>query len=202
MKLGPVVIFSLLLAGIGVQGQTVPPAIKGHSLGESLQEFVEKSTPETKARVAQCQTSSAPECQNIPKLLTESPDNRPEELYFPCKQKFYIVWCQEDMGAAYFEKDKLVEIDVRVFGSWDEQRETLIKKFGNPTGTRDQIEQNGYGATAHAVKGVWLNSTYEVVASEWVDSNFNRSVFVILETLQHARQKAERERQKHTGDLD
>ena len=71
MKRRLVVIFSLLLAGIGVQGQTVPPAIKGHSLGESLREFVEKSTPETKARIAQCQTSSEPECQNIPKFDTE-----------------------------------------------------------------------------------------------------------------------------------
>ncbi len=202
MKSRLLVVFIPLLAGTTIQARAIAPAIKGHSLGESLQQFVENSTPETRSRITQCQTASGPECQSIPKLLTESPDERPEELYVPCKQKFPTVWCQEDIGAVYFEKDRLVEIDVRVFGSWDELRETLITKFGNPTGTKDQIEQNGYGATAHAVKAMWLNSTYEVVASEWLDSNFNRSVFVTLRTRQYARQKAERERQKHTNDLD
>jgi len=185
-----------------MQPEVSAPAIKGHSLGESLRQFVEKSTPETKSRIDQCRTSLGSECQSIPKLLAESPEERPQELYFPCKQKFFVAWCQEDVGAVYFEKDKLVEIDLKVSGSWDELRETLINKFGKPSGTTDQLEQNGFGATAHAVKGLWLNANYKVIASEWLDSNFNRSVFVTLETLQYAQLKAERERQKHTHDLD
>jgi hypothetical protein len=136
------------------------PTIKGHTLGESIADFISK-------------TNSGPRLQKC----------RDKEAKHPKKNS---QWCKSFIAAvdtggrfattldvesisdtATFDRGKLVAIHIRTasYGYADMLRD-MKTRLGEPSKTEDTVSQNGYGATFHHPRAIWLSNSVCAVLAE------------------------------------
>jgi len=155
------------------------PAIMGHTLGESVQDFVNKS-PRLSNTVAGCRVVSDKKtakkqkldwelCQQLLTLVNGNgsgdiganscgPEQQLKDITVP--------ECREFHGVAQFIDGKLASLTTKLMAPWDQVYQDLTVKFGEPIDKGQKTFQNGYGATFHTSKATWLSPEYSVVATE------------------------------------
>lgn len=212
----------LSMLALTCHAQTTP-TIKGHTLGESVLQFVDNSNATTKHLVQWCgadQTGS-PMCMNITSILAK-PDAAPAALAVHCdetgvdkmedfpgsstsiqKEMYVSYWCTDFNGDATFEGGKLVSIRTEIWSPWSEAYSALLKKFGKPVAVQDQILQNGFGAKFRSTKGLWVAKSYRVTAQElFSEEGLNRYVSLEMTTPGYAQEKAQGLKKSQTNALD
>ncbi len=119
------------------------------------------------------------------------------------KDIYVSYWCTDFNGDATFEGSKLVSIRTEIWSPWREAYSTLFAKFGKPATIQDQVLQNGFGATFHATKGLWVTKGYTVNAEELFSVNgLNRYVSIEMATPAYAREKAQELKKSQARALD
>lgn len=195
---------------LACRAQTIP-TIKGHTLGESVQVFLDNSTPETKMKVEQCRklfhaqatgqvssTENDSACDHLETVLLNSDDPTP----IPCDDVTDEHWCKDFPGEVTFEAGKLVSIKTTIFGPWSQAYSTLVKKFGKPTAIQGSVLENGFGAKFHATNGFWVAKGYKVTAQESLDADLDRYVQVEVITSAYARERTKEIQKHNAGTLD
>jgi hypothetical protein len=166
----------LFLSTVCAAGQ-VPP-IKGHVLGETMQQFLTVSSV-MRRLVAHCRTNPN-ELLTDPHASVENGDVPPscQDLLNAVDGKGTIAFTEdfadvymaphffEFCGEVEFSDGRLDMLNICLTDPWSDVYSSLIKKFGNPTST-DTIEmQNGYGAIFYYPEATWEKPGYQVKASE------------------------------------
>jgi hypothetical protein len=219
-----IILLSVLAMVCHAQTTPTTPSIKGHTLGESVQEFVNNSNATTKHIVQWCstdQTGFAPLiCPNITDILAK-PNAVPARLDVHCDtvivdmleafppssspiptERYAKSWCADFIGDITFENGKLVSIRTEIWSSWSEAYSTLLKKFGKPTAIQTKILQNGFGATFHATNGFWVGKSYTVSARELLNDDLTRYVSLEMETPAYAHEKVQELKKSQKNALD
>jgi hypothetical protein len=218
----------LSMAVVTCHAQTAPttPTIKGHTLGESVQDFVDHSSATTRRVVQWCGTDAtgfAPlVCEGITDILTK-PDTAQAQLDVHCDttvvdmleafpqsspirptESYAKSWCADFDGDITFERDKLVRIQATIIptGPWNQSYDTLVAKFGKPSTVQSTVVQNAFGAKFHVTKGFWFTKSYSVRAEELLNDDLSRYVIVEMMTPAYAHEQAQEEQKAHANTLD
>jgi hypothetical protein len=171
-----VFIFLLATAAAVCHAQITPPTIKGHTLGESLQEFIEHSNTDTKAQISQCSTRPAYlSCdRDYPSVVkTGSGSLR----CYPFLDRADTNVCHDFIGTATFDGGKLVAIEL-IIAEWADALTDISAKFGNPTETGTASMQNQFGAKFDVQTATWVTSGVLAYATEEVNPNYSHPRYV------------------------
>ncbi len=216
----------LLATALSCQAQT-SPTIKGHKLGESLQEFVNNASPTTTYLINSCKSDTDSEnyswCVGIYGITTllAKPDVSPTGIDMKCDTKavdfqnvgalasplgktYIQSWCADFDGEITFEGNKLVRIQTKIIptGPWSQSYSSLVNKFGKPTTTQSQVLQNGFGARFRTTDGLWVSKGYSVRAQELLNDDLSRYVTVEMMTPAYAHEQIQEEQKAHANTLD
>lgn len=197
--------FALVAAQL-CHAQSQTPTIKGHTLGESFQQFIASSTDVTRQQIQNCIASHGEgrhgitdfKCQDFLKVAQLGSANGS----FECQLAMYEIGvCRDFRGRVTFENGKLVRIHLEVTDQdWESVLSSATEKFGKPLETHVVTSQNGYGAKFDLQTASWSAANYVVMAFEKVNIPYNTKVFVELDLVD--RQYWERQNQKKASALD
>ena len=147
----------------------ITPTLKGHALGESIIQFLQKSSEKTRSLFAACAGAvgneydkSSSECHRLHDATFAGMTGEihcDDPKYNPHPDPIYDVpmsMCQEFQGSATFEDNRLVDIHLEIrFISWEEALDDATSKYGKPDLVETRTEQNGYGATWDLQDASW-----------------------------------------------
>jgi hypothetical protein len=193
----------LLSTALACYAQTAP-TIKGHALGESLNQFIAQSNNITQTQLQKCRIT--PSVKNEDDGVTNRCDDflhtanaSPVSGTFRCAgavsadsgydaefiSKFVDgagVPCFEFLGEVTFDNDKLVKIVVEFWHQgWSEVLPDLISKFGKPREEHVNTMQNGFGAKFDFQQAGWATSNYVLAAFEKTFSSDTLERKVVVE---------------------
>jgi len=194
MKLGA----SLLCLAVTaiVHAQTSEPAIKGHKLGESLEQFMAESTEVTRRQMSRCISANSVDlpgftdyhCEsflNVRKSVARTGNFHCEDPVF--NSEFSTDVCRDFRGDVWFENNKLVKIHLEIIsGDWTSALSDVSAKFGKPDEIHVDSMQNAYGAKFDLQTATWTRPEYLVVAMEKVNLPYNLKRFVEVYLTDHA----------------
>jgi hypothetical protein len=154
--------------------------IKGHTLGETMQEFSAEATDLTKANILKCAAAPADNgsCDVFLKVVQAGGNGS-----FPCDEPIFQTntVCKEFRGRVTFKDNKLVELNLEVMNKpWESVLEDMTAKFGKPADTRTRTEQNVYGAKWELQSATWTSETYLATAFEKINTPYNLNRFVAI----------------------
>lgn len=166
---------------------TLPaPTIKGHTLGETLQEFVESGVG-TSQQVSVCLHSKQPKYMiNTPCLGYRDVLNTGHGG-FRCKRSStgdVSDLCFGFDGLVIFEAGKLVELELDLEDTaWSDATADVVTKYGKQDETHTTTMQNGYGATFNYQKAIWAKEAYAIIVAEEPDLFRNRRTQVSIKLI-------------------
>jgi hypothetical protein len=145
-----------LTASLFAQDQ--PVKIKGHFLGQSITEFAEMIAPGTEKA---CRESTTPKIA------------RQKKVDFKwCSQQFlpaidsgrdFLMGTGDHLLEGMFVGGKMVRLKITTVDEYPDLLIDMKSRFGEPSFTDDKVTQNGYGATFHNLRAIWMRP--KVVAS-------------------------------------
>lgn len=170
--------FITLAATTTCHGQSVP-SIKGHTLGETVQQFVSESNDITKSQIMKCESSGgkdrygAPwfECDDFLTTLKVNPSTaRAGTGSFSCENPIYqLSLCGDFRGKVTFQANKLVELNLEIADKeWNGAVKDVVARFGKPDERHIDREENVYGVKLDLQTATWVKPDYMVVLSEKV----------------------------------
>lgn len=182
------VVVGLLVANL-CHAQSGTPTLKGHALGETIDQFIANSTELTRQQIGNCIVSRGVgphgitdfHCQDFLKATRMGPGTGS----FDCNLAMYEIGvCRDFRGRVTFEGGKLVEIHLEVTDQdWDSVLNSAIQKFGKPDETHVVTTQNAYGAKWELRRASWSASDHVAKAYEKVNLPYNAKVFVELDLM-------------------
>jgi hypothetical protein len=215
----------LTMLAMTCHAQTIP-AIKGHKLGESLQEFVSHSNATTKRLVQWCGAHDSPMCNGVADVLATPDEVWEGQVDVDCDPVIESMlsaypksmlnssgfsvpteataksWCAEDLISMTFEEGKLVRIQAEIWSSWSESYGDLLKKFGKPTSFQTKVLQNGFGATFRTSASFWVTKSYNARAEELLSDDLTRYVSLEVLTPSYAHVRAQELKKSQKNALD
>jgi len=204
---------------------TTTPTIKGHTLGESLKQFIAESNSITHEQMQKCQAGSTG--KNVDSKFSDRCDAflhtlnaSPVSGSFDCAGaveansgydadfiKSFIdganLPCFELIGRVTFENDKLVKFDLNFMNQpWEEVLPDIIAKFGKPTEKHIETVQNAYGAKFDLQRTSWITPQYIVVAFEKLNLPYSLVKLVEVHITDHKYFDEQKSKQLHANALD
>jgi hypothetical protein len=219
-------VFTLLVLAMTIvcTAQTTIPTIKGHKLGETLQQFIAESNNVTREEMQKCQAGSptlkedkefAKRCEEFLQTLNTSPVNGTFQCAGSPEGKGYTAEftrsfidgantaCFELLGKVTFENDRLVKFDLNFSNHpWEEVLPDIITKFGKPTATHVDAWQNGYGAKFDLRTATWITHEYVVVASERLNLPYSLVMLMGAQITDHKYFEEQQAKNAHGSVLD
>jgi hypothetical protein len=198
----------LSVAVLTCHAQTTPaaPTIKGHTLGESLQQFIAESSPITREQMQNCSATNGRDgygdtisaCTDY--LLTVKTGNGS----FDCTLPMYeLGTCRDFRGKVTFSDNKLVELNLEITDQeWGDVLPYVVTKFGKPDETRVDTVQNAYGAKFDLQKASWTKPDYLVVAFEKINLPYNLKKFVEINLIDRSYFQSQQAKKAHGNALD
>jgi hypothetical protein len=193
------------------------PSLKGHVLGETIQQFLSTSSLLTShlascralkdPRAAQRQDVDWDSCQRLINAVNNNGNFKitsSECSAMNTRTYMMSAKCLEFDGEADFLDGKLSSMRIDLLNPWDDVYKDLKTKFGSPNSTGDEQFENGYGATYRGSNAAWKAESFSLVAREEVKSNkyvasgYLRHVILVLassdaiakDTAQEAQRKS------------
>lgn len=183
MKTVTLLLLSLLTVSCQAQTTATTPTIKGHMLGESLQQFITEASPATREQIRLCEATNDQNryavngCDSYLWAVAHSSQfGLKMECYDPAVQ---LGVCREFRGSAKFVDDKLVEVHLQITDKqWAEALSDVTAKFGKPDEVQTETAQNAYGAKFELQSANWTKPNYLLVTNESVNLPYNLKRFV------------------------
>jgi len=166
--------------------------MKGHALGETIEQFVTNANDETKREVLACASAAGSkkkvkvtkECYDFQVATGTGMTERIEcadPTVFSANEDPMRRMCREFEGYVRFESNKLVEINIELRdSSWADALSDATNKFGKPDSVETDTAQNAYGAKWELQNALWSKSGFIVFADEKLNSIQRRVVEVTL----------------------
>jgi len=154
----------LLTTALGCYAQAIQPTpvIKGHTLGESVQQFTTNADDLTRGLIYDCTAHnnvSGPKesgCDEFLQIVGSGSGT------LECSLPMYKSGvCRNFDGVVKFDNRKLVNLTLRITDKeWSEALGDVVTKFGKPDETRTNTVQNGYGAKFDLQTATWTAPDY------------------------------------------
>jgi hypothetical protein len=170
-------------ASLSVVANAQMPSLKGHIIGETVQQFL-NSSDDLSARLALCrdikdQKSARKHDINwdFCQQLIGAVDNKATvSVADSCsgidmKTGAFNAPCLEFTGQVDFMDGKLAAMEVDLLDPWNTVYQDLIVKFGTPTHTGQETFKNLYGAIFYGSTAIWQSKNFTLVAIEKVENN-------------------------------
>ncbi|SDE83537.1 hypothetical protein [Terriglobus roseus] len=171
----------LLSSAAGTPAQSTAPPVKGHTIGESVAEFVQKLGAESRARFQGCAAKAGTkekvsiDCRNFQTVASSGGNG----VIVCSNPRYNMDMCRDFEGVAGFSKNELVVLNLKITNTpWESALEDTVKKFGQPTETHVEVKQNLFGARWELRNTVWIASKYTVLLYEDVDPKATPSQFI------------------------
>ena len=193
----------LLATAFACQAQTAP-TVKGHTLGESIQEFTAKADDLSRGLLNDCTVegskSTRPHkeqgCRELLQVLETGNGT------LSCAPPMYKIGvCRNFDGYAVFVSGKLVEIDLKIWDTpWSDGLGEAVAKFGKPDDAHVEAMQNGYGATFDLQSASWATLAYVVDLTELINTPYNLKRYMFLRFI--SREYFDSKHKPHGSSLD
>lgn len=198
------VLVFLLAATAACHAQSTAPSLKGHVLGETLQQFMDKSNEITRQQMANCISTNGKdehgdrtfECDDFLSA------RKTGSGHFDCTLPMYQTGvCRDFVGDATFSKGRLVEITVGDYDAdWDDFLREAAAKFGVHFETKTDTVENAFGATYQLNSATWSTPQYIAIAHERFTEAGNK-IYPELELIDLA-YSTDQAAKKHHSSLD
>ena len=162
----------LSMMTLACHAQTViTPTMKGHALGETLEQFLANSSPATHEQARLCIETNDQKrytvdgCREFISFLSSmATGSKSAEL--GCQEPvFNMGVCRDFRGYAKFADNKLVELHLEITDKdWGDAMSDVTSKFGKPDETHIDTAQNVYGAKFDLQAASWTTPDYLVAA--------------------------------------
>jgi hypothetical protein len=162
------------------------PTVKGHTLGETLQQFVGETGAATQKRFQSCDRvlySKRVPAVCLPYIIVA----RTGSGGFVCQIPMSSPYVDDDpcgdfAGIVTFENNKLVILRLELDGnSWSVAVSDVTAKYGPPTENRVDTMQNGFGAKFDYHVALWAKPKFVIEVRE--DDNPLSNTHMRRETL-------------------
>lgn len=192
---------SLLTMALTCHAQAMPttPTIKGHTLGETLEQFTTESNDVTRGQMQNCVTTdgkdtitwnanegkfngdSGSRCNEfLPTLKTGSGSFDCQDMAWE-NPEFDQQVCHNFEGRVTFDGGKLVELDIKVLNKdWDDVLPDVMAKFGKPDEVHVDTTQNAYGAKFDLHTASWTKPDYLVAAVEGINLHYDHPKYTVI----------------------
>lgn len=145
-------------AGLPVaNGSTDPSAIKGHVLGETLTEYLQRNASDSNY-YNMCRDK-----------LIKHPKDKPCNAFVAVIQDpsgNLEVHGGYDCDTYTFNQGRLIRMDIYLVSEFAPVEADMIRRFGEPAKRDERVMQNGFGATFHYPKSAWITSTIGAILED------------------------------------
>lgn len=174
-----VILLSMMV--LTCHAQTATPTIKGHKLGETLEQFIANASPVTREQIQLCAATNDRNRYTVDGCEAYLDSFKfGLEAEVECQDPiFKIGVCRDFRGYAKFSNNKLVELHLEIIDKdWDDALPDVITKFGKPNEIHTVTTQNAYGAKFDLQTASWTKPEYLVTTFEKINVPYNLKKFV------------------------
>jgi hypothetical protein len=195
----------LSMAALACHAQTTP-TIKGHTLGETLEQFTTESNDVTREEMQSCVATDGKDlhgntifaCTDY--LRTVKTGNGSFDCALPMHE---LGTCRNFRGKVTFADGKLVELRLEITDKeWSDTLPDMITKFGKPNETHTDTTQNAYGAKFDLQTASWTKTDYLVVAFEKINVPYNLKRLVEVTLTDRTYFQSQQAKKVHGSALD
>ncbi len=193
VRLAFLLVASLTVSGQGPLTKIAPTVFMGHTLGETIQQWLEVNHNPDMCTKAQPKLQDKKNCARI----AASNDSEPIILY-SLKQELPHYTVPEDLQADdatynyvwYFEKASLVMM--LSDGNYQQVLDNLEERYGAPTSSKKYAIQNAFGATFDRTDYLWhMPDGTLITLQDWRDFTFQLGHLIISsQTYMETQKKA------------